>query len=107
VADLYRYGGTDAIYFKLTLSGVGINGPVVAGDMKISKDGGTPANVSALPTAVDGTNMVGVFKWVPTSAETSCKTFVINLKDAAGAAWDENCLIFITGGDTSAQLNGS
>ena len=105
--DLHVYGSTDPIYFKLVdSSGVGVNDTLAAGDIKISKDGGTPANVSSLPTAIDGTNMPGVYTWTPTAAEAQCKVMIINCKDVAGAAWVENCIIVSTGGNASARFSG-
>ena len=50
----------------------------MTGDVKISKDGGTAANVSSLPTAVDATNMPGVFSWSPTAAEAGADVLLIS-----------------------------
>lgn len=102
--DLYNYGTTDKVYFKLTLSGVGVNATVAAADFRLSKDGGTPAALDTLPTAVDGTNMPGVFEWTPIAAETQCEVMILNIKDSAGSAFDENCLIICTGNNPSARF---
>jgi len=104
--DLYLYGATDPIYFKLTLAGVGVNPTVVAGDFYLSQDGVAGVALTNLPTAVDGTNMPGIFKWIPDTTETDCEIMVLNIKDAAGAAFDENCLIIATGGNASARFSG-
>ena len=105
--DLHLYGSTDTIYFKITLAGVGVNPTLAAGDVKIFKHGGSVANVNTLPSAVDGTNMVGLFAWTPTSAEATCEVFVLNIKDQTDPkAFDENCLIVSTGGNASARFSG-
>lgn len=104
---LQWYGTTDTIYFKLTLAGVGVNVTLAADDVKLSKDGGTPANVITTPTAVDGTSMPGLYVYTPSAAESTCEVMIINIKDAsAGGAFDENCLIIPTGGNASARYGG-
>ena len=104
--NLYLYGSTDPIYFKLTLGGVGVNPTVVAGDFYLSQDGAAGAALSNLPTAVDGTNMLGIFKWIPVTTETDCEVMILNIKDVAGGAFDENCLIISTGGHVNARFSG-
>lgn len=104
--DLHLYGSTDTIYFKITLSGVGVNATLAAGDVKISKDGGTVANVATLPTAVDGANMPGVFSWSPSVSEATCEVMAINIKDVTGGAFDENLLVIATGGNAAARFSG-
>lgn len=105
--DLQVYGSTDPIPLKITLNGVGVNVTLAAGDVKLSKDGGAVANVSALPVAVDGANMPGAYLWTPTSAESSCKVMILNIKDVSGAAFDENMIIVSTGGNASARFNAA
>ena len=104
--DLYEYGTTSPLYFKLTSSGVGVAATLATGDVKISKDGGAFANVTTLPTVVDASNGPGWFKWTPTAAETQCEVFIINIKDASGAVFDENALVVATGGNASARFAG-
>lgn len=103
--DLFTYGSTDKIYFKITLNGVGVNPTLANGDVKISKTGGTPANVNSLPTAVHA-DIPGIHEWTPTAAEASTEVIILNIKDAAGSAFDENCLIIATGGNASARFSG-
>lgn len=101
---LQWYGTQDKIYFKVTKNGVGVNVTLAAADVKISKDGAAPANVIAAPTAVDATDMTGLYEWVPDAAESTCEVMIVNIKDAdAGGEFDENCLIIPTGGHTSAR----
>lgn len=103
--DLYTYAQTDPIYFKLVdSSGDGVAASLVAGDVKISKDGATAVNVNTLPTAISG--MTGVFEWTPISSETSCEVFVLNIVDQDGPAWVENCIIVSTGGNALARFSG-
>jgi hypothetical protein len=104
--DLYEYGQTSPLYFKLTLNGVGVNATLVSGDVKVAKDGNPSANVTNLPVAIDPTNMPGVYSWTPSASETQCGVFVVNIKDASGGAFDENCLVVATGGNISARFAG-
>ena len=102
--DLYRYGTTEPIYFKVTLNGVGVTGLTLASeDVKVSKDGAAFANVGTACAEVG----LGVYKWTPAASSWSqCGVMVINIKDASGSAFDENCLIVATGGDTAARFDG-
>ena len=104
--DLYEYAATDTIYFKLTLNGVGVNPTLAAADFYLSQDGAAGVQLDTLPTAVDSTNMPGVFEWTPITTETDCEVMILNIKDAAGSAFDENCLIIATGGHASARFSG-
>jgi hypothetical protein len=106
--NLYTYGTTDPIYFKITLAGVGVDPTLAAGDVILTNDGGaTTEDVYNECTAIDGTNLVGIFEWQPTAAtQTQGEVIILNIKDAAGAEFDENCLIIATGGNASARFSG-
>ena len=108
MADFQVYGSTRPKSLKITLSGVGVNATLATGDVKIVKDGGTPANVAILPTAVDGTNAPGLFRWTPTLAEMQAEEVVLLIKDQdATPLFDENMLVIETGGDVSARWDGT
>lgn len=100
------YGSTDPLYFKLTKNGVGVNPTLVAADFRLSKDDAGGIALNSIPVAVDAINMRGVFKWTPITTETQAKTIVVNCKDAAGDEFDENMLVWYTGGSAPAFHNG-
>ena len=107
MADLYRYGNVDPIYFKLTLTGTGVAGVTLNdADIKLGVDGGTVINVG--DDCAETTMLLGIYKWTPAAAsQTQGKTLILNIK-ATGAnigVFDENCLVYITGGDALAQLD--
>lgn len=106
--DLYSYGTTDPIYFKVTLSNVGVSGLTFQdADIELSKDGGNWASISASTTVVEveAAAGYGVYKWTPQAAsETQCEVMILNIKDASGSAFDENCLIIATGNHPSARF---
>ena len=108
--NLYNYGAQDPVYFKATLSGVGVTGLTFQdADIELSKDGGNWASISASTTVVEVEVAAGygVYKWTPQAAsETQAEVFVLNIKDAAGTEFDENCLIIATGGNASARFSG-
>lgn len=102
---LQWYGTQDKLYFKVTKNGVGVNVTLATADVKITKDGGAVSNVVVTPTAVDGTNMPGVYTWTPEAAEATCEVMIVNIKDStATGLFDENCLIIPTGGNSSARF---
>jgi len=103
MAQLYRYGQQKPVYFKITLTGVGVTGLTLDNaDMELSKDGGAFANMGTEVSEVGR----GVYMWTPTSAaQTQAQSLVLDLKDNIGSAFDENCVILITGGDPSAFLD--
>lgn len=103
----HRYGRVQTFPIKFTLNNVGVNVTLAAGDVKISTDGNAPANVANLPTAIHAADMPGVFLWTPSVAEMQCEIFVVNIKDAAGSAFDENMIYCRTGGDGSAAYDGT
>lgn len=102
--DLYRWGATDPIYFKLTLNGAGVVTTLASDDVKLSKDGAAFTNIGLSCTSVGN----GIYKWTPAAgSNTQCEVMIINIKDAAGGPlFDENCLIIATGGDTTARFDG-
>lgn len=102
--DLYTYGTTDPIYFKLTLSGVAVTGVNFdAADVKLSKDGGAFANIGA--DCAETTGGLGWYSWTPASvSDTQCNVIIINVKDNVGSAFDENGIVMATGGNASARF---
>jgi hypothetical protein len=102
----HKYGTLDPFPIKFTLNNVGVDVTLQAGDVKVSVDGAAPANVNALPVAIDATNMPGVFLWTPIAAEVQGKLIVLNIVDQAGGAFDENMITIPTGGNASARYNG-
>lgn len=103
--DLYRWGDTDPVYFKLTLNGVGVVVTLASNDVKLYKDGTYSADIGSACTSLGA----GLYKWTPAAgANTQCKVMIINIKDAsAGGEFDENCLIITTGGNAAAGLDGT
>ena len=106
--DLYTYGSTDPIYFKVTLSGVGVASLTFqAADIKVSKDGAAFANASTIGTVAETTAGLGWYKWTPSAASaTQCEVLIINVKDDSGSEFDENGLVIATGGNASARFSG-
>lgn len=105
MAQLFRYGSTDPIYFKLTLSGAAVTGVTFqAADVKLSKDGAAFANIGTACTEVG----LGWYKWTPAAAaNTQCQTAIVNIKDDVGTLWDENALLLVMGGNASALYDGT
>lgn len=107
MADLYRYGNTDRIHFKLTLNGEAVTGlTLVAGDVKYSTNGSTSwTNVTISEITEKGN---GWYFWTPsTGVVTSCKELIVNIKDQSSTAlFDENGLQFYMGGNVAARLDG-
>ena len=104
--DFHIYGSTDPIYFKVTLSGAGVPSlvPFATDDIQLSKDGAAFADISGDVTEVG----LGVYAYTPNPAtDAQCEVMIINIKDVAGSAFDENCLIIQTGGNASARFNGT
>ena len=108
--NLYNYGSQDPVYFKATLDGAGVTGLTFAdADIELSKDGGNWASINADTTVVEVESAAGygVYKWTPqATTETEAEILILNIKDAAGAEFDENCLIIATGGNASARFSG-
>jgi len=58
---------------------------LAAGDVKVIKDGGAPANISSLPTEIGTT---GVYRFSLTASEMNAVTVAVVCVDAAGSEWD-------------------
>lgn len=73
---------------------------LAAGDFKIEKDGGSAANLAALPTVAPplGSSIGIAFS----AAEMLCAQAVINLHDVAGDEWDDDVIHIFTMGNPSA-----
>jgi len=104
MAQLYRYGAVEPVYFKITLSAVAVTGLTLGStDFTISKDGAGFSSIGLEVTEVGK----GVYKWTPSAAtQTQAKVVLLNLADVVGSEFDENLIILITGGDSSAFLSG-
>jgi len=85
-----QYGVSTVIYFTLKEPSatnsdrfITAAAPFVAGDVKISKDGGALANVTNLPVQVASAQ----YSWTPTAAEMQCIKAQIFLIDQNGPVW--------------------
>ena len=58
---------------------------LTAGDVKVIKDGGAPANITALPTEIGTT---GVYRFSLTASEMNATTIAVMCVDAVGGEWD-------------------
>ena len=105
MVDLVRYGSQDPIPFKVTLSGLAVTGLTFdAADIQLSKDAGAFANIGTACTEIG----LGWYAWTATlAADTQCNYGVINIKDAVGTAFDENGVVFYTGGNVAARFDGT
>jgi hypothetical protein len=68
-----------------------------AGDVKISKDGGTQANIGTLPTYTNG-----AWQFQLTAAELTCKQLEIMVVDSATKAVEDQAILVETYGSFSA-----
>jgi hypothetical protein len=106
--NIHRYGSQAPIYFKITLSGLGVTGlTFLSADIQVSKDGAAFANIG---TACNNEAGNGVYSWIPAAGSwTQCEVMAINIKATTTniGAFDENCLIIQTGGDASARLDAT
>lgn len=102
------YANLDPIYFKLTKNGVGVpNQTFSTGDIYHSVDESAWVDVSANVTEYIGANQgKGIYKWTPSTGQTSGYVIVLNIDEAAGTNFDENCLIIVTGGNALARHRG-
>ncbi len=66
---------------------------LAAGDVKVIKDGGAPANITALPTEIGTT---GVYRFALTASEMNAATIAVVCVDAAGSEWDPLTLVLYT-----------
>jgi hypothetical protein len=81
---------------------VGADWTPAAGDVTVSKDGGTAANITTLPTALAmGNTAVWVFQF--SAAELSCKQLTVSVADATTKAVEDQCFVVETFGDASAM----
>lgn len=98
------YANLEPIYFKITKNGDGVTGQTFTlGDIQLSKDGGTFANIPVDEFAEVG---LGWYKWTPTGTETTAKVVVVNISELSGTNFDENGFSFSTGGNASARFAG-
>lgn len=99
--------GTTAIRIPITKRGVvdwavGADWTPAAGDVKVSIDGASPANVTNLPTAVASGN-TAYWEFIPTAAEVTCKQAIYTISDAATKAIEDDGFIIETFGHASAM----
>lgn len=81
---------------------VGADWTPASGDVTVSKDGGTAANITTLPTALTmGNTAVWVFQL--SAAELSCKQLMVSVADSATKAVEDQCFVVETFGDASAM----
>jgi len=66
---------------------------LAAGDVKVIKDGGAPANIAALPTEIGTT---GVYRFSLTASEMNATTIAVVCVDAAGSEWDPLTIVLHT-----------
>lgn len=95
-----KYGVQSDIYFVVsspasTSSDRFFNAasPFVAGDVQVSQDGGSFANVTNLPTRVGSTS---IFKLTLTAAEMQGGTIVVQIVDQDGPAYRDGVLVIRT-----------
>lgn len=100
-----KYGVTGDIYFPLIDFGATDfeDTPVTfaAGDVSISKDGGSLANTTNLPTHIGG----GLYKLVLTATELTAKLVQILIRDVtATKLWEDQAVLIATFGNAAAQF---
>ncbi len=66
---------------------------LAAGDVKVVKDGGAPANIAALPTEIGTT---GVYRFSLSASEMDAATVAVVCVDAAGSEWDPLTIVLQT-----------
>lgn len=71
------------------------------GDVKLSKDGGTDANIGTLPSAPASTT--AKWKFTFTGSELSCKILMVTVIDSATKAVEDQSFIIHTYGHASAM----
>ena len=122
--DLYTYGSTDPIYFKITdTNGQGVEGLtfqpadiqvclVTAGNKPIAASPGwqNASTIGTIGEMVGSSAGKGWYYWEPSaSARTQGEVVIINiLDDVPGdtSVFMENGLLIATGGDASARFSG-
>ena len=66
---------------------------LASGDVQVSKDGGSFANISTLPTEIDSS---GVLSVTLTSTEMTADTVVVRFHDTAGDEWCDALIVIHT-----------
>ena len=66
---------------------------LAAGDVRVIKDGGAPANITALPSEIGTT---GVYRFSLTASEMNATTVAVVCIDAAGSEWDPLTIVLHT-----------
>jgi hypothetical protein len=77
---------------------------LAAGDVQVSKDGGSFANITTLPTEIGST---GVLSVALSATEMNADTVVVRFRDAAGAEWCDALLVLHTQSQTVGDLASS
>ena len=99
-----RYNTVDSLYTVLLQRGktdAQVNPTLIAGDVKISKDGGAFVNLATLPTVSPAGG--AQVKITLSAAEASCKIAVIRFVDqTAPPEWEQQSIAFYTYGNASA-----
>lgn len=100
--DLYTFGDTRPIRFKLTKDRDAVTGYVLLeADVQLQKDDGAWVGIGTACTESGN----GWYKWSPASStDTSAKTLTINIKDSVGTTFDENGMVLQTGDNALAAF---
>jgi len=104
---LRKYNTATHIYIPIIKRGVvdfsvGADWTPVAGDVKISKDGGAAANVTNLPTAIAMGN-TAMWDFNLTATELQAAKIMITVADAVTKTVEDQCIAIETYGNASAQ----
>lgn len=104
---LTRYGVARHIYIPMVKRAVvdyavGADWTPVAGDVKVSKDGGAAANVTNLPVAIVMGN-TAVWDFSLTAAELTAAQVIVTVADAATKAVEDTYFPIETYGNAAAQ----
>lgn len=104
---LTRYGVGRHIYIPMVKRAVvdyavGADWTPVAGDVKVSKDGGAAANVTNLPVAIVMGN-TAVWDFSLTAAELTAAQVIVTVADAATKAVEDTYFPIETYGNAAAQ----
>lgn len=107
MAFLSKYGVARHIYIAVPKAGsanhaVGADWTPVAGDVKISKDGGAAANVTNLPTAI-AMGSSAIWDFSLTTTELQAAQVVVTVADSATKAVDDTGFEIELYGNASAQ----
>lgn len=81
---------------------VGADWTPAAGDVKITIDGGTTANIATLPVVLAMGNSA-LWKFVFSNAELTGKKIVVTVADSATKVIEDQCIMIETHGHASAQ----